>query len=63
MIQEDGIYGCSNSKANVLVHPEGVRLRYVAWPTWFDPVWVIECNGFLESGSPNSRIDSVAKAK
>lgn len=37
---------CNNHSAKVLGHPHGVRKGWFRWPVNFDPVWLLECDGF-----------------
>ena len=39
---------CTNLKANVKGHEHGKKNGWFFWPSNFDPVWLIECDGFEE---------------
>lgn len=35
-------------KLNIKANPQGVRNGWFAWPANFDPVWLINCDGFKQ---------------
>lgn len=35
-------------KLNIKAHPHGVRNGWFMWPVNFDPVWLLNCDGFQE---------------
>ena len=39
---------CVNNNAKVTGNETGIRNGWFFWPFNFDPIWVIECNGFEE---------------
>lgn len=40
--------GCSNIDACVKGHQTGIDNGWFNWPHSFDPVWLLECDGFME---------------
>ena len=37
---------CRNTKAHVLGDPHGIKNGWFFWPSDFDPVWVLSCDGW-----------------
>jgi hypothetical protein len=35
------------TKLNIKGNPIGIRRGWFNWPMNFDPIWLLECNGFL----------------
>jgi hypothetical protein len=41
-------------KLNIKADPHGVRNGWFMWPVNFDPVWLLNCDGFEEKENPPS---------
>ena len=37
---------CDNWNAEVKGDPHGIKSGWFCWPFNFDPVWLVECDGF-----------------
>lgn len=48
----DAHSGCVNEKASVVGAPHGIKNGWFFWPYNFDPVWLLECDGFDEADEP-----------
>jgi hypothetical protein len=44
---------CGNKKAIVKGHLHGIKKGWFSWPNNYDPVWLLECDGFDESKPEN----------
>ncbi len=40
---------CTNAGATVKGNPHGIRNGWFNWPWNFDPVWLVDCDGFEAS--------------
>ena len=44
---------CNNFQAKVKGNETGIRSGWFIWPLNFDPVWLVECNGFSTDKKDN----------
>lgn len=44
---------CNNARAQVSAHAYGVRSGWFTWPFDFDPVWLLNCDGFSNNPADN----------
>ena len=40
---------CNNSKSKVQGHETGIKRGWFNWPFNYDPVWLLECDGFSDN--------------
>ena len=42
-----GKYAATVKKLGIVGHPTGIKRGWFLWPANFDPVWLLNCDGFL----------------
>lgn len=44
-----------NHALNIQAKPHGIAMGWFTWPADFDPVWLVNCDGFAEKEVPNGQ--------